>query len=55
MSRDLGVLASEIAEDTLNPFMAVYIALDDPVQAWTGIGDLVFDGRTWGGVGAGRS
>lgn len=52
MTRDIGTLAAEIAKPQLNPFFALYVDLPDPVRAWSGIGDLNFNGHTWAGVGA---
>ncbi|HEY4546097.1 MAG TPA: hypothetical protein VIG90_06690 [Pedomonas sp.] len=45
-------LAKEIEKPVLRPFFAVYIGLDDPVAAWTGIGTLSFGGRDYLGTGA---
>ncbi|API58857.1 hypothetical protein BSL82_05650 [Tardibacter chloracetimidivorans] len=53
MSRDLGTaLSREVVKPSLNPFFAVELALDDPIRAWTGIGELSFGGHTWLGTGA---
>lgn len=53
MTRDLsGGLGTEIAKPVLRPFFAVYIALPDPVAAWTGVGTLSFGGRDYDGTGA---
>jgi hypothetical protein len=53
-------LAAAIDEPVVRPFLAVRVELPDPVYAWTGLGNLIFndaDGvtRTWqgaGGIGA---
>lgn len=56
MSRELPPgLEQEIAKAALNPFLAVFVDLPDPVRAWTGIGTIGFKGAEWtgaGGVGA---
>ncbi|MGJ0236989.1 hypothetical protein ACQEPB_00510 [Novosphingobium fluoreni] len=50
--RDLPpALVSEIDKPLLKPFMALAIALDDPVAVWTGTGTLIFDDREWIGIG----
>lgn len=52
MTRDIGALKDEIAKPVLAPFCALYVDLPDPVRAWSGIGDLIFGGHTWSGVGS---
>lgn len=52
MTRDLGLLGVEVQKPQLNPFVAVHIALDDPVRAWTGVGTVAFGGFIYEGVGA---
>ncbi|HWT12303.1 MAG TPA: hypothetical protein VN231_06090 [Allosphingosinicella sp.] len=43
MTRSLdAALATEISKPHLNPFLAVHLALPDPVWAWTGRGTLLF-------------
>lgn len=53
MSRELPAqLQNEIEAPELRPFFAVSIALPDPVYAWSGIGEITFDGKTFDGVGS---
>lgn len=58
MSRDLPApLEDAIAEQVVRPFMAVYIALPDPVRAFTGNGLIEFDdadGNSQEWIGAGE-
>jgi len=53
MSRDIGAtLAAEIVKPELNPIFLVKIETSgDTVFAWTGIGDLVWNGDTYLGTG----
>lgn len=52
MSRDLPeLLAADLASPNRRPFLAVHMALADPVSAWTGLGPLSFGGRTYLGTG----
>lgn len=57
MSRDLPAgLTSAIDDPVVRPFLAVRIELPDPVYAWTGRGNLIFNdasgiSRTWQGAG----
>lgn len=57
MSRDIPAeLETEINESVVRPFLALYIALPDPVRAWTGQGTIEFDDsdgnpQEWTGVG----
>lgn len=53
MSRQLpSTLQGEIQAPALRPFFAVHIALPDPVCAWSGVGEITFDGKTFDGVGS---
>lgn len=50
--RDLPApLAAEIEKPVLKPFLALAIALADPVVVWTGVGTINFDDRDWIGIG----
>jgi hypothetical protein len=57
VSRDLPAgLATAIEAPVVRPFLALRIELPDPVYAWTGRGNLIFDdadgnSRTWQGAG----
>jgi hypothetical protein len=53
MSRQLpAALRDEIEAPELRPFFAVSIDLPDPVYAWSGVGEITFDGKTFDGVGS---
>ena len=54
MTRNLSQAASDHVAAQEIPF-AVLLELDfdtDPVNVWSGVGDLVWDGKTWTGTGA---
>jgi hypothetical protein len=51
--RDLdAALSTEIEQPVLRPFYAVAIDLPDPAYAWSGIGEIMFDSKTFLGVGS---
>src|SRR5690606_765441 len=53
MSRQLPApLQNEIEAPELRPFFAVSIALPDEANAWSGIGEIELDGKTFTGVGS---
>lgn len=43
-------LSAEIAAPVLRPFLAVFIDTPDPVRAFTGKGEIAFDGQYWTGI-----
>jgi len=52
MARDLDAeLLASLQGNPARPFMAVHIALPDPVYVWTGKGNIGFEGQTWTGAG----
>jgi len=52
MSRDLtaSVLA-EVEKSQVDPAVFVFLDFDTPLYIWSGVGDAVWDGHTWLGVG----
>lgn len=55
MARNLPpALADEVEKSSLRPFLALYIALPDPVRVFTGVGEINLNGQTYiGGAGIG--
>lgn len=44
-------ISSQLDEDVVKPYYALDLDFDTPIYIWTGVGELVADGKTYTGLG----